>query len=115
MTNYITDEVKALIGLESEWVEACDPVERGQIRRHAQAIMDPDPAYWNDEYAKSTAVGGVAAPPLFPLHALRVPADAPDSFERAATDPTEAIIQTPDPTAHERTQHCLGLLIKRLP
>ena len=87
MTNYITDDVKALIGLESEWVEACDPVERGQIRRHAQAIMDPDPAYWNDEYAKSTAVGGVAAPPLFPLHALRVPADAPDSFERAATDP----------------------------
>jgi hypothetical protein len=37
------------------------------------------------------------------------------ALERAATDSAEAIIQTPDPTAHERTQHCLGLLIKRLP
>src|SRR5690349_2449501 len=87
MRNYITDEVKALIGLESEWEESCDPVERGQIRRHAQAIMDPDPAYWDDEYAKSTVAGEVTAPPLFPLHALRVRPDVPDPFERAATDP----------------------------
>ena len=31
MVDYITDEVKAMIGLESDWEEACDPVEQGQI------------------------------------------------------------------------------------
>jgi acyl dehydratase len=87
MANYITDEVKALIGLESEWVEACDPVERGQIRRHVQATMDDDPIYWDEAYARNTKFGGVVAPPLFPLHALRQPAGTPDAFERAASDP----------------------------
>jgi acyl dehydratase len=87
MVDYITDEVKALIGAESEWEEAWDPVERGQIRRHAQATMDDDPVYWDEEAAKKTRYGGVVAPPLFPLHALRVRPDAVDPFARAATDP----------------------------
>lgn len=85
--NYITDEVKAMIGLESEWEEACDPVERGQIRRHIQATMEDDPAYWDDARAAETKFGGVVAPPLFPLHALRVPAGAPDPLAKAASDP----------------------------
>jgi acyl dehydratase len=87
MTNYITDEVKALIGLESEWVEAPDPVERSEIRRHVQAVMDDDPLYWDEREAKATRYGGVVAPPLFPLHVLRPAADAPDALARAATDP----------------------------
>ncbi len=87
MQNYITDDVKALIGCESEWVEACDVVERGQIRRHAQAIMDGDRAYWDDDYAARTKAGEVVAPPLFPLHALRVPPGILDAFAREATDP----------------------------
>lgn len=86
-TNYITDEVKALIGLESEWEESCDVVERGQIRRHIQATIEDDPVYWDDDYAAGTKFGGVVAPPLFPLHALRVPAGTPDPFEGRATDP----------------------------
>jgi acyl dehydratase len=87
MHNYITDEVKALIGCESDWEAACDTVERGQIRRHAQAIMDVDPAYWDDSFAATTGAGTVTAPPFFPLHALRVPPGNPDTFTRAATDP----------------------------
>lgn len=87
MQNYITDEIKALIGVESEWEEACDTVERGQIRRHAQATMDTDPMYWNDAYAASSKAGGVVAPPFFPLHALRAAPGQTDMFTRAATDP----------------------------
>lgn len=87
MVDYITDEVKALIGLESEWEESCDPVEKGQIRRHIQAVMDQDPVYWDEEYAAKTRFGGVVAPPLFPIHALRPAAGTPDPFVRAATDP----------------------------
>src|SRR6266849_6161812 len=37
------------------------------------------------------------------------------ALESTATDPAEDVIQTPHPTAHERTQHRLRLLIKRFP
>jgi len=37
------------------------------------------------------------------------------ALERLATDTAEDIIQTSDATAHARTQHIFGLLIKRLP
>jgi hypothetical protein len=87
MTDYITPEVKALIGLESEWVEAPNPVERSEIRRHIQAVMDVDPVYWDDGAAGETKYRSVVAPPLFPLHAMRPAPDAPDQLARAATDP----------------------------
>ena len=86
-TNYITDEVKALIGLESEWVEAPDPVERSEIRRHMQAVMDEDPMDWDEAAAADGPFGGVVAPPLFPLHVLRPAPGGTDPLARAATDP----------------------------
>lgn len=85
--NYITDEVKALIGRESDWEEAWDPVQSSEVRRHIQAIMDPDPIYWNEEYAASTKMGGVVAPPLFPMHAWRRPPGTPDPFDAAISNP----------------------------
>lgn len=85
--NYITDEVKALIGFETDWVEAWDLVERGAIRRFTQAVMDDDPVYWNDEQAAATKYAGVVAPPLFPLHAFRRPPGTPDPLNRVSGDP----------------------------
>jgi len=76
--SYITDEVKQLIGGETDWVEACEAVERGAIRRFHQAVMDDDPIFWKDAEAAATRYGGVMAPPLFPLHAFRRPSGAPD-------------------------------------
>ena len=51
---------------------------------------------------------------LLAIAAMRLDDHDVAALEGAATDPAEAIIQTPDPTAHERTQHGFGLLIKRL-
>ena len=85
--NYLTDEVKALIGYETEWFEACDPVERGAIRRFTQAVIDSDPVYWNDGEAAATRYGGVVAPPLFPLHAFRRRPGTPDPLDRMSRDP----------------------------
>ena len=65
---YVTDEVRALIGAESEEQVACDTVERGSIRRMTQAIMDDDRLYWDDVYADGTRYDGIVAPPLFPVH-----------------------------------------------
>ncbi len=85
--NYLTDEVLALIGVESEPIHAYDAVEHGAIRRHCQAIMDDDPMYWDDEQAANGRYGGVVAPPLFPLHAIRRPPGTPDPLDQATEDP----------------------------
>ena len=86
-TNYITSEVKKLIGYETEWVEAYDPVEQGAIRRFYQAVMDDDPAYWDPASPGAKRYGGVVAPPMFPLHAFRRPPGTPDPLSRVAGDP----------------------------
>jgi acyl dehydratase len=64
----------AAIGQVSEHVY---DVTTKDIRRYAQAIGDPNPLYYDEDYAKGTAWGGIVAPPLF-CHSLAfedVPAD----------------------------------------
>lgn len=73
--NYITDEVKAIIGAQSDWVEAGNAVESSEIRRFFQATMDPHPRYWNAKWAAESRYGKPVAPPAFPVHAFRRPAD----------------------------------------
>jgi hypothetical protein len=85
--NYITDEVKAMIGLSGTVTQAPEPLDLSTIRRFAQAIMDDDPLYWDAEYASRSRYGRVMAPPLLPLHALRRPGGTPDPLARAALDP----------------------------
>ena len=83
---YITPEVKALIGTEAE-MDAWDSVERGAIRRFVQAVMDPDPIYWDDAEGAASPFGSVIAPPLFPLYNFRFPPNQPDQLAPAFTDP----------------------------
>ena len=62
----LTDEVKAMIGMTAEKVEASLwGVEREDLRRFTQAIMDPDPRYWDDAFAKTTKFGGIVTPPIY--------------------------------------------------
>ena len=41
------------------------PVEAGQIMLFARAVYDPNPIYFDEEYAKTTEVGHIIAPPTF--------------------------------------------------
>jgi len=82
----VTKEARALIGVWSEWEVACDPVERGAVRRFAQAIMDDDAAYHPDA-GDGTRYGGPIAPPLFPNHMMRRPFGTPDLVQERAGDP----------------------------
>lgn len=41
-------------------------VEKGHIRRFAQAIGDDNPLYLDEDYAKKGRYGGIIAPPTFP-------------------------------------------------
>lgn len=69
----LTEEVKAVIGATGERVEASLPwgIEREGLRVFTQAIMDPDPRYWDDEFAKSTKYGHVIAPPIYCTYLAR--------------------------------------------
>lgn len=61
----VTDEVKAQIGKETDWWTYPEPVERGAIRRFAEAIMAPNPLYTDQEYAQKSRFGTLIAPPTF--------------------------------------------------
>lgn len=73
------------IGMESESTLACDPVEAGAVRRHAQAIMDEHPMYGAAQ--ADGRYGGPVAPALFPSVMFRRPLGSPDPVQEHAHDP----------------------------
>lgn len=81
----LTPEIEALVGMESEEVTACDPVERGAVRRFAQASLDDDPIY-HDADARGR-YGAPVAPPLFPMTMFRDDFGSPDVLSERAADP----------------------------
>ncbi|MER2533716.1 MAG: MaoC family dehydratase N-terminal domain-containing protein [Rhizobiaceae bacterium] len=80
----LTDEIRFYVGKQSERVFACDPVEKGAVRRFAQAIMDEQPKYG----AEGIDEGGQSlAPPLFPPFMFRRPLGTEDPISKRAEDP----------------------------
>jgi acyl dehydratase len=63
----LTPEVKGVIGATGEKIEASFAwgIEREGLRIFTQAIMDPDPRYWDDDFAKKTKFGGIITPPIY--------------------------------------------------
>jgi acyl dehydratase len=56
---------RSLIGRESEPV--VHEVEKGHIRRFADALGDPNPIYQDEAVARSAGYAGLVAPPTFPI------------------------------------------------
>ena len=81
--NYITDEVKAVIGAETDQVPSTHPVEASEVRRFHHATLDSAPRYWDEEWAADSRYGAVVAPPAFPVHAFRRQPSEPDPFDDA--------------------------------
>ena len=59
----ITDEMRAAIGVESG--PSTREVEKGAIRRFAEAIGDPNPLYRDEEQAAKSKYGAMICPPSF--------------------------------------------------
>jgi hypothetical protein len=74
-------------GLTGEPKLAPTPLERDALRRFVQAVMDTDPLYYDEGYAKQTKYRGVVAPPLYPVHAFRPAPDGADPLEMLHDDP----------------------------
>lgn len=56
---------KSVIGLTSE--KYIVEVEKGHIKRFAEAIGDDNPLYHDEAYAADSVYGGIIAPPTFPV------------------------------------------------
>jgi acyl dehydratase len=82
----LTEALKQYIGMQSEVETACDPVERGAVRRYAQAIQDEDPIF-SEACANNARFGGPVAPPLYPTHMFRRAFGSPDPLQLRARDP----------------------------
>lgn len=59
----IPEEVARFIGKSGDTVMM--EVERGAIKKYADAVDDPNPAYWDEEYANNSKHGSIIAPPGF--------------------------------------------------
>ena len=59
----LLDEIRKYIGTESEPIVYF--IDEGAVRFFAESIMDPDPLYRNEEYARTTNHGEIVAPPTF--------------------------------------------------
>lgn len=60
----VIERWRSLVGKRSEPV--VNLVERGAVRKFAEAIGDPNPLYVDGEAAKRSRYGGLIAPPTFP-------------------------------------------------
>jgi hypothetical protein len=83
--DFITPEVRALIGTESPEMEATHAVEASEIRRFHHATMDAARRYWDERWAAESRYAGVVAPPAFPLHAFRRGPSEPDPLQADAS------------------------------
>ena len=59
----LPEEVTKLIG-QAGSVKVLE-VEKGAIKKFADAIDDPNPLYWDEEYARNSRYGSLIAPPGF--------------------------------------------------
>ncbi|MFC2042452.1 MaoC family dehydratase N-terminal domain-containing protein [Chloroflexota bacterium] len=58
----ITPEIKDLIGKEEVFF-SLEELGRSTIHRFAVAVGDPNPLYYDEEFAEETQYGGIIAPP----------------------------------------------------
>lgn len=84
--------LEAVERIGKEVVHVYDVTDK-DIRRFAQAIDDPNPLYYDEEYARTTPYKGIIAPPLF-CHAFTF-ADAPAGDLRADGLPKDLDVPLP--------------------
>ncbi len=59
----LLDEIEKYLGAEGEPIVY--RIDAGAIKFFADSLMDPDPQYGDEDYAKVTRHGGAIAPPTF--------------------------------------------------
>ena len=87
----LTPEVRAMIGVSGAVVEAWGVVDAEYLRRFTQAVMDPDPRYWDADFAAATPYGQIITPPIMVSYlASRIRPDQEDPVTRAFAENPES-------------------------
>ena len=73
----LPEEVTRLIGKSGDTVIM--EVEKGAIKRYADAVGDFNPIYWDEEYARNSRYGSIIAMPGFFGWPTRWPESGPNS------------------------------------
>ncbi len=92
----VSAAARAMIGREAAPF-TCE-VTKTAIRRFAQAIGDSNPAYFDEQYARTTQWGGIIAPPTF-IFTLGYYDDSPGVQLREDGRPTGGEIDVPLPVS----------------
>jgi acyl dehydratase len=79
---YITDDMRALIGVPGELQTAPYPLGPDTLRRFVQAVGEQDPMHWDPQAARERGHETLVSPPLHPLHLFVRAPGTPDPFER---------------------------------
>lgn len=59
----VMEKIKSMLGVEAE--PEVFEVEKGHIKRFAQAVGDPNPLWQDEKYACQSRYGSIIAPPTF--------------------------------------------------
>ena len=85
----LTPEVGAMIGVAGDVVECWGVVDKEYLRRFTQAVMDPDPRYWDEAFAETTRYSELIAPPIMVSY-------MPTRLSPSEGDPvTQAFLENP--------------------
>ena len=60
----LSPELAAMIGASSPDTQCWGTVDADLLRRFSQALMDPDPRYWDVDFAESSPQQGLTTPPV---------------------------------------------------
>lgn len=60
----LSPELSAMIGVSSPDIRCWGIIDADLMRRFSQALMDPDPRYWDVGFAESSPHQGLSTPPL---------------------------------------------------
>jgi acyl dehydratase len=83
----LSEDVRALIGLEGEPVTCPEPLGEDTLRRFVQAVMESNPVHWDASAAAASRYRDVVAVPLYPAHAHRRESGSSDPFDLFSDDP----------------------------
>lgn len=65
-------------------------MEKGSIARFAEAVGDPNPLYWDEEYAAKSHYGSIIAPPGFFGWPVKLGVELPNDLIALVTSLAEA-------------------------
>src|SRR5919112_1327425 len=81
--SFITDDMRALIGVPGPKLTAPYPLGPDELRRFVQGVMEGNPVHWDEQAASDSRYGEVVAPRLSPSHSTpRRPPGAPAPLAR---------------------------------